>query len=267
MHDLVCPNCNKDIAGYAGDVQVVPTFDGAIRSYSYKDVSVDLEENMPYFPSSFFEENPTATYDYFPNIAAEITCPFCEELFSIELKSEDVDELKQVDRGIGGSDKKELFEDEKLYGMAGMHDFEELHIESDGEYRGTQIFDFTNVGTQSDLKKVMEDAATEGFYWFRSEEEPELSGCIYGSLKESNLYKEDIAAYVRDACYLAQNRRCRECCEILYNARENIKDLSRDDINQELRNLGESNLEDFVNKYFIGDEYKYGEKILALYKK
>jgi hypothetical protein len=196
----------------------------------------------------------------------EITCPFCEEVFSVDLKGEDIDELKQVDRGVGGSEKQELFEDEKLYGKTGMYDFEELYIESVGEYRGTHTFDFANVGTQDDLKKVMEEAATEGFCWFQSEEDPELSGCIYGSIKESNLYKEDIAAYIRDAYYLAQNERYRECCEILYNARENIKDLSGDDINQELRNLGESNLEDFVNKYFTGDEYKYGEKILVLFR-
>ena len=45
-----------------------------------------------------------------------------------------------------------------------------------------------------------------------------------------------------------------------------MKYLSRDDINQELRNLGENNLDDFVKKYFINEEKKYGEKILVLFK-
>jgi hypothetical protein len=113
----------------------------------------------------------------------------------------------------------------------------------------------------------MEDAATEGFHWFRSEDDPEFFGSIYGSLKESNLYKEDIAAYVRDACYLARNKRYRDCCEIFYNAWENMKGLSRDDIDQELRNLGEGSLEDFIGKHFNGDEQKYSETILVLFKK
>ena len=266
MNDLVCPNCSKDTAGYAGNVKVVPVFDGALRSYNYKDVSVDLEYDTYYFPSEIFNSNPSTVIDYFPNITVEITCPFCEESFSVDVKNEDADDLKQVDRGIGGSEKLELFGDKNLYGKAGKHGFEELHIESDGEYRGVTTFNFSNIGTTDDLKRVMEDASTEGFKWFQSEDDPELSGSIYGSMKESNLYKEDIAAYVRDAHYLAQNKRCRDCCEIFYNARENMKYLSRDDINQELRNLGENNLDDFVKKYFINDEKKYGEKILVLFK-
>jgi len=264
--NFVCPGCGKDIAGYAGEVRVVPSFDGAVRSYTYKDVSVDLEQCMSYFPLSFFEENPSTTFDYFPNISVEITCPFCDEQVTLDIKNEEIDEMKSIDRGVGGSGRQTIFDHDRLRGKAGPYDFQELHIESDGEYRGVTTFDFSNIGTAEDLRNAVENAAVRGFHWFQSEDDPELAGSIYGSLKESNLYKEDVAAYVHDAFYLAQNKRYRDCCEILFNARENMKELTLNDINKEFDKIGEKSLVDFVKKYFADDEEKYGEKVLTLFK-
>lgn len=264
MADLICPCCKKDLAGYAGEVSVVPDFDEAVRTFNYENIDAELEEGMRYFPEEFFKENPPDVISYFPKISADITCPFCREQFPLELRDDDVEELKNEDRGIGGSEVQEIFGDHGLQDRPGTYHFEELHLESGkGEYHGKKVFRFNDIMSVHDLKQAVEKAAQEGYAWFESPEKPEFSGIIYGSLKESLIDKEEIEAYVKDAYYLARNKRPRECFELLRTAKENIRHISRKDVDDAMK---PESLGSFVKKYIPSDKAGLGRKILGLFR-
>lgn len=264
MADLICPFCKKDLAGYAGEVSVVPDFDEAVRTFNYDNAEVELEEDMSYFPEAFFSENLPDVISYFPKISADITCPFCREQFPLELRDEDIDELKGEDRGIGGNEVQQLFSHEGLQKNPGTYHFEELHMESSkGEYSGPRIFHFGDIKDVADLKEAIEKAAQDGYAWFESPDKPEFSGIIYGSLKESLIDKEEIQAYVKDAYYLARNKRLKECFELLKTAKENIKHLTRRDLDEAMK---PESLNGFVKKYYSPDKDGLGQKILGLFR-